>query len=201
MRTSVHRTAFWGCLPLYAVVALATGLAQVPAPPAPSVPFLDASPNLKFDVASVKASTSKDGFIRLGGGPGQYQATNVPLRLLIQQAFLVQPFQLIYPAGINAGAMPMQMLAQVLSQITGRIVQDRTGLTGQYQFDLTYTPDRIAQSFAAAPPPGAPTFPAVDPNGPSIYTALQEQLGLKLDSTRSQVDVVVIDSVDRPTEN
>jgi uncharacterized protein (TIGR03435 family) len=51
------------------------------------------------------------------------------------------------------------------------------------------------------PPPGTPPFPAIDPNGPSIYTAVQEQLGLKLDSQKGPVDVLVIDGVEHATEN
>jgi uncharacterized protein (TIGR03435 family) len=50
--------------------------------------------------------------------------------------------------------------------------------------------------------PGSPDdLPPVDPNGPSIFTALQEQLGLKLESTTGRVDVLVIDSVEDPTPN
>ena len=49
------------------------------------------------------------------------------------------------------------------------------------------------------PPPGAPPLPPIDPNGPSIFTALQEQLGLKLDSARGPVDVLAIDRVEQPT--
>jgi uncharacterized protein (TIGR03435 family) len=66
-------------------------------------------------------------------------------------------------------------------------------LTGLWDFDLTWTPEQATQLA-----PGAPPI-AIDPNGPSIFTALQEQLGLKLDSTKGPVDVLVIDHVERPT--
>jgi uncharacterized protein (TIGR03435 family) len=87
-----------------------------------------------------------------------------------------------------AGGMPISQLATSLSPSVQRIVLDRTGLTGNYDFDLTWTPDR-------------PVDGPVDPNGPSIFTALQEQLGLKLESGRGPVDVLVIDRVEPPTEN
>ena len=73
---------------------------------------------------------------------------------------------------------------------------DRTGLTGNFDIDLTWTPDRLPQG---TPPPGAPPLPSIDPNGPSLFTAVQEQLGLKLESERAPVEVLVIDHVERPT--
>lgn len=96
---------------------------------------------------------------------------------------------------IRAGSMGMSELARNLSGQVQRVVIDRTGLTGRYDFDLTFTPDQIPQG---PPPPGVPA-PTFDLNGPSIFTALQEQLGLKLESTRGPVEVLVIDSVSRPT--
>ncbi|MBV9404614.1 MAG: TIGR03435 family protein, partial [Acidobacteriaceae bacterium] len=82
----------------------------------------------------------------------------------------------------------LPMFANVLSRMVGRIVVDKTGLTGKYDFTLKWTPDEAQGSMmpggrgpaGAAPDGGAPT-PA-DPSGPSIFTALQEQLGLKLES-------------------
>ena len=74
----------------------------------------------------------------------------------------------------------------------GRPVLNRTDLTGSFSFDLEFTPG----SLAATPADGAGTNDA----GASIFTALQE-LGLKLESTRGPVDLVVIDHVERPTDN
>jgi uncharacterized protein (TIGR03435 family) len=101
---------------------------------------------------------------------------------------------MIGPGRMSVGGMPMANLAQSLSPMVGRIVLDRTELTGSYDFELTYSPEGIA----GGPPllNGAP--PPVDPNAPTIFTALQEQLGLKLDSQRGAVDVVAIDHVEQP---
>jgi uncharacterized protein (TIGR03435 family) len=99
------------------------------------------------------------------------------------------------PGQIVAGGVPLQPLLQMLSQFTQRIVVDRTGLSGNYDIDLTFTPDRMPQG---TPPPGVP-IPNIDPNGPSLFTAVQEQLGLKLDSDKAPVEVLVIDHVERPT--
>ena len=74
-----------------------------------------------------------------------------------------------------------------------RLVIDKTGLSGRFAFTLAWTPERIPEG---TPPPG---IPPIDPNGPPLLTALQEQLGLKLQPARSRMDVVVIDSVERPT--
>jgi uncharacterized protein (TIGR03435 family) len=75
----------------------------------------------------------------------------------------------------------------------GRLVIDKTGLSGRFAFTLAWTPERIPE---AAPPPG---ISPIDPNGPPLVTALQEQLGLKLQAARTRMDVVVIDSVEPPT--
>ena len=101
----------------------------------------------------------------------------------------------IAPNQVLAGGIPLAPLTQMLSQFTQRIVIDRTGLTGTFDIDLTFTPERLPQG---PPPPGAPPI-TIDPNGPSLFTALQEQLGLKLESERAPVEVLVIDHVERPT--
>jgi uncharacterized protein (TIGR03435 family) len=93
-----------------------------------------------------------------------------------------------------AKRMTMPSLASILSRMTSRAVQDRTGLTGAFSFTLTWTPD----DFQKPDPLGRPPANA---EAPSLFTALQEQLGLKLESTRAPVDIVVIDHIERPTEN
>ncbi|MBM3817996.1 MAG: TIGR03435 family protein [Acidimicrobiia bacterium] len=102
----------------------------------------------------------------------------------------------IGPGRMQAGAFPLSQLANALAPQVQRFIVDRTGLTGNFDLDMTYTPDQMPQG---PPPPGAPAAPPIDPNGPSIFTALQEQLGLKLESVRGPVDVLVIESVNRPT--
>jgi uncharacterized protein (TIGR03435 family) len=261
-----------------------------------------------FEVASVKPNKSGDGGVRLGIQPGgRLTATNVPLRLLIRNAYQIQDFQLVgapdwiaaerfdvvakadgdvpppqpggppsalqlmmrtllaerfklavhhetrelpvyalvvarsdgklgsqlqasttdcaaimaaargrggppalsppgrppcgislAPGRLGGGGFPLSQLATTLSQFVQRMVVDRTGLAGNFDFELTWTPDQFPQG---PPPPDAPPLPPIDPNGPSIYTAVQEQLGLKLDSRRDAVDVLVVDRVERPTED
>ena len=92
---------------------------------------------------------------------------------------------------LTAGTRTMQHLSASLQSLTGRPVVDRTGLTGAFDFDLQWTSGTIAPAVGANPPP--------PDDGPSIVTALQEQLGLKLESTRGPFDVLVIDSIQRPT--
>lgn len=106
------------------------------------------------------------------------------------------------PGGQLTGTeAPVPMLANLLSNLMGRPVIDKTGLTAKYDFELHWTPDP-GQTLL---PPGAPA-PAVegpppDPNGPTIFTALQEQLGLRLESQKGPVDMIVIDRVEKPSEN
>jgi uncharacterized protein (TIGR03435 family) len=102
----------------------------------------------------------------------------------------------IGPGQMAMTGTPMSQFAMVLSNFVQRVVIDRTQLAGTFDFRLSWTPDRMPQG---PPPPGAPPLPPVDPNGASLFSALQEQLGLKLESTRAPLDVLVIDRVERPT--
>jgi uncharacterized protein (TIGR03435 family) len=90
---------------------------------------------------------------------------------------------------------PIQQFTSLLALMLARTIVDKTGLTGSYDIDLTYAPE--------PPIPGGVDVPGrpADPNGPSIYTAVREQLGLKLEAQRDQEQVLVIEHVERPTEN
>jgi uncharacterized protein (TIGR03435 family) len=81
-------------------------------------------------------------------------------------------------------------------------VMDKTGLTGEYDFTLEWTPEPGQggpESIGLPPAPDSPR--ASDSNGPSIFTALQEQLGLRLDAQKGPVDIIVIDRAEKPDEN
>jgi uncharacterized protein (TIGR03435 family) len=82
-----------------------------------------------------------------------------------------------------------------LRLLLDRPVIDKTGITGIFEFRLVWAFDPTAG------PAGGPGIGPLDPSGPSIFTALQEQLGLKLESSKGPVEVLVIDSVSKPTQN
>ena len=85
---------------------------------------------------------------------------------------------------------------QELGRYVDRMVIDRTGLDGRYDIDLRWSPEQ-----QQAPGAGAAPVPPAPQDRPSFFTALQEQLGLRLESTRAPVDVLVIDRVEPPTPN
>ena len=94
------------------------------------------------------------------------------------------------PGSLYLGGYPMTEVTRMLATLVGRTIIDESGLFGPVQFRLQYQ-----RGGGAAPPAGA-----VDEK-PDIFTALQEQTGLKLEARRAPVDVLVIDRIDRPTEN
>jgi uncharacterized protein (TIGR03435 family) len=119
---------------------------------------------------------------------------------------------------MTATAMPIGNLVGMLQNQAGRPIIDKTGLKGLFDIQLRFSPEGLANPFLGGgggivpPPPGAAIGPV--PGGsagtapnvatepvPSLFTAVQEQLGLKLESARGPVEVLVIDSVQKPTEN
>jgi len=89
----------------------------------------------------------------------------------------------------------------ILSSQLGRTVLDKTGLTGEYDFKLDWTPDDTAAMPRTSNPTAGDNPSPQDAGGPSLFTALEEQLGLKLESTKGPVDVVVVDALEQPTAN
>jgi uncharacterized protein (TIGR03435 family) len=105
---------------------------------------------------------------------------------------------------LTGQGVPIQFLVQDLSQRLGRTVLDQTGLKGNYDFTLKWTPEQGAPGMMGAPPgagPGPDSPPPPYPTGPSIFTAVQEQLGLKLEPTKGPVEMIIIDHVEKPSEN
>ena len=105
---------------------------------------------------------------------------------------------------LTGTAVKMDGLMMALGDVTGRTVLDKSGLKGEYDFKLQWTPEP-GQMNSMAPPAGAQPPPSAAPvsetTGPSLTTAVQEQLGLKLESTKGPVEVIVVDHVEKPSAN
>jgi len=118
------------------------------------------------------------------GAPKRPQVTKIRRGLLVAQEATMAGF------------------AFQLSDFLGRIVLDQTGLTGKYDLKLEWQPDenQVAMFQAMRVPEGYGA-PAPDPSGPSVFAALQEQLGLKLESEKGPVEMFVIERLERPSAN
>jgi uncharacterized protein (TIGR03435 family) len=97
---------------------------------------------------------------------------------------------------MNGVSVPTTGLARSLSLLVGRMVIDKTGLTANYDYTVEFTPDESV-ALQGAPPAVA----QADPSKPTLFTALQEQLGLKLESQKGPVEVFVVDRAEKPSEN
>jgi uncharacterized protein (TIGR03435 family) len=91
------------------------------------------------------------------------------------------------------GSNSVALLAEELAKVVGRVVVDKTGIDGRYDLILKWTPDDVAA-------PGSNGTEGSS-SGPSIFTAIQEQLGLKLESQKGPVQVLVIDHIEMPSAN
>lgn len=115
------------------------------------------------------------------------------------------------PGELTASAVPVSILADALSgepEIGGRVIVDETGLKGKYDLNLHWAAEGPSPMAGMGPGPGAGGAPggdagasAPDSTGPSIFTALEEQLGLKLEPRKGPVDVLVIQNIERPSED
>lgn len=108
----------------------------------------------------------------------------------------------------NDHGITLDQFATGLTRVLDRAVIDKTGLKGLFDFHVEFSPDQTTPAFmpggimrgdrAPVPPP---IGDAPEPTGPSYVTAIQEQLGLKLQPAKGPGDFLVIDSVERPSEN
>ncbi|HTA47364.1 MAG TPA: TIGR03435 family protein [Bryobacteraceae bacterium] len=97
------------------------------------------------------------------------------------------PGLIMHPYELIGTSVDIHLLAEELSRRLSRNVIDQTGLNGEYDFNLRWVPD-VADGDSV-------------PDGPSIFTAVQEQLGLKLESGKAPVDAIVIDHIEKPSQN
>jgi bla regulator protein BlaR1 len=107
---------------------------------------------------------------------------------------------------LSGNDVQLSFLATQLSNQLGRPVVDQTGLKGNYSFTLQWTPDESQRQMGGGPAEEGPqsagnTPPPPETAGPSVFTAIQEQLGLKLKPEKGPVEVYVIDHVEQPSEN
>lgn len=103
---------------------------------------------------------------------------------------------------VDMSSVTMENLSTQLGMRLDRDVIDKTGLTGKFDVHLEVSPAELAaQHVAGGSVPSADSQPAADLSGPSIFTALEQQLGLKLEPAKGQVTVLVIDEIERPSAN
>jgi uncharacterized protein (TIGR03435 family) len=104
---------------------------------------------------------------------------------------------------MRGAKVPMAELVRILSNMLDRSVIDKTGFTGTFDVHFEFNREAVPglPGSGAASVPSDPGFPAPDPDAASIFTVLQEKLGLKLESTKGPVEVMVIDRLEKPTAN
>jgi uncharacterized protein (TIGR03435 family) len=105
------------------------------------------------------------------------------------------------PGKLTGQELPIASLTDMLSQQLEHTVIDKTGLAGKYDFTLQWAEESSDQMLNGADGGQQRAEPAPDASGPSIFTALQEQLGLRLQSTKGPVETLVVDHVEMPSEN
>jgi uncharacterized protein (TIGR03435 family) len=106
--------------------------------------------------------------------------------------------QMMSPRSLTTVASPIANIIPMLARMLGRTVVDKTGLTGKYDVNVEWAPDEAQMAAMSLDGPKPPPDAA---SGPSIFTALQEQLGLKLESQKGPVEMFVVEKAEKPTEN
>lgn len=184
-------------LPIYNLVVAKDGpkLKKSADQTPPTAPFTPPAP-------CEAASAANAPFPPPGRGGAPFDMKNLPRGIVMM---------MMGPNGMTmrATSSPVARLAGMLQNQVGRTIVDKTGLEGLYDFELTFSQEGLSSPFGrgvpalppgAAPPGGASASVTTPDSVPSLFTAIQD-LGLKLDSGKGPLEVLVIDSVEKPTEN
>lgn len=175
-------------LPTYALVVAKGGSKLTEAKPGESMPRPEEHPGEPG--AKMPSPGIPEAMVKLDGPP---RAGNRPMK---------GEGMMMSPGSITSRGGSVDFLSHALSNMLGRTVVDETGLTGKYDFSLNWTPDENMPSALGGPEGGPPRGEAPpDAGGPTLFTALEEQLGLKLEAQKGKVDVIVIDHIDQPSQN
>jgi uncharacterized protein (TIGR03435 family) len=172
-----------------AVVLIVLGVAVVAIPIFSRAPAGDRGPGPRGDPATFGRGPAA------GLGPGASPFGNAPRpRGTAGMGFVNGR------ATFEGNAIPIATLVNTLQQRVERPVIDKTSLNGLFDIKLEWTPGAEATPLPFGPNPNAPP-PPPDDSAVTIFTAVQEQLGLRLEGARRPIEVVVIDSAQKPTEN
>lgn len=142
--------------------------------------------------SKLKATALADSDAVKPGSTDAVQAARVPMMTISQKGM-----------AIRAHDATIESLVEMVSQQIGITVLDKTGLTGKYDYSLSWIPDEDSLQLMGLRIPGSPLEAdgQSQPAGPSIFSAVQEQLGLKLERHKEPVDVIVIDHLEAPSAN
>ena len=102
---------------------------------------------------------------------------------------------------LEASDILMPKLVEIISDDVGRIVIDKTGFKESFELKLEFAPSEAAAALTPAMLAGLGKADPSDSTGPSIFAALQQQLGLRLESVKGPVEILVIDHIEKPSEN
>jgi uncharacterized protein (TIGR03435 family) len=149
---------------------------------------------LVYELALGKASPNLK---RLQDGKCTPAVVGSPLPLLPEGGHLCR--NMASPQSVNIEGGTLSTLADLLGMTLDRPVLDKTGMTGYFEIKLVFSPDDSSAPRPMTTDPGVPAVRTSD--APGIFQALQEQLGLRLVPAKGPVDVLVIDHVERPSEN
>jgi uncharacterized protein (TIGR03435 family) len=126
--------------------------------------------------------------------PGAANAPPIRIILEVDEPLRRRCGAMVAPGWMSAGNITMQEFTRPLSQVLRRPVINETGLEGEFDLDVMFSPEGLGGALVGQPPPAVS-------DAPSLETALRDDLGLRLESRRGPVEVLVVDRIDRPTEN